>query len=55
MIEQLILTLVVLCCLGLVMYYALPPIGNALVQWAIRAIIVLIAVLFIARIWGLGV
>jgi len=54
MLTPLILTLVVLILLGLVLTYAMPPIGNALVQWAVRAIVVLIAVLIIARLWGLG-
>jgi len=55
MITALIMTIVVLMLLGLAMSYAMPPIGNPMVQWAIRAISVLIAILIILRIWGISV
>jgi len=53
MITSLVLTLIILLCLGLVITYALPPIANAVIQWCIRAIVVLITVLAICRVWNL--
>jgi len=52
MITSLILTIIVLLCLGLILGYAMPPIGQPIVLWAIRAIAVLIAIAVILRIWA---
>ena len=52
MIESLVITLVILLCLYLADYYVIPPLAEP-IRWVIRAIMGLIAILAICRVWGL--
>jgi len=54
-ITSLILTLVAFVVFYILITFVMPPVEDARVSWAFRAIAALILVLVICRIWGLGI